>query len=767
MTFEPLLDPELAQLLRADRRRVVPFAGAGVTASAGLPTAKRLAIMIGERSRERGADLTPRPDFEGVCAEVSDQLGYGELQRIVSEIIGAATIEPTPLLTRIAHAPSQIVVTTNYDYGLEAAAREIGRDPVTLHPRSALVTAAPTEGQFIVVHIHGVHDDPESIVLPGRSMQALEEDEPFRTALRMLLAPHVVLYLGYSFPDADDYLRGEIEWIRDNLTDTGEHALLLPEHEHEVRREELDALGASVRIFTFDTSRSFDAVQQAALTIAPSREVVAIRVERRIGPELVPDFATPPILSDAIDGESEKRNTRAIMARLGMGEDRFIEPRELLEAGRSLVIAEPGMGKTQLLLHLGGIDLGFAPLYLPARAISEAVAPERDPTSALALALREAMAFDDATPVPTIEELPRTSYALLIDGLDEVGADRRAALVSALHELVALFPQHAYVIATRPLSEPTHSEELHAAGFGIYRLVLDEVWGQAYLREKRGIPEQTLNELYERLPRANELLAIPLYAALIGNRLVEGAESLPDTALRLITEVGVRDAIRDEARKRAVPADDLYRYLQTLALVFELRGLNEARLKDVLTLPATAGLSSEETRAWLVEQALLKDLPDRVAFQTVTIQEGLAAEALLATPDPLASLHEVAVAEVAGARVIRSGIDHALDLFFESARKHLAAGIESWTLHWARGLVDAHAARAGLEQAVEELELAFTDAEDGERRAQEQLDALADTQALERQAGAAADRATELSEKLSAAKTAEITARQQLSALDT
>src|SRR6266511_4579340 len=80
---------------------------------------------------------------------------------------------PISLLTRIAHAPSQIVVTTNYDYGLEAAAREIGREPVTLHPRSALVTAAPTEGHLVVIHVHGVHDEPASIVLPGRSVRAL------------------------------------------------------------------------------------------------------------------------------------------------------------------------------------------------------------------------------------------------------------------------------------------------------------------------------------------------------------------------------------------------------------------------------------------------------------------------------------------------------------------------------------------------------------------------------------------------------------------
>ncbi len=136
-------------------------------------------------------------------------------------------------------------------------------------------------------------------------------------------------------------------------------------------------------------------------------------------------------------------------------------------------------------------------------------------------------------------------------------------------------------------------------------------------------------------------------------------------------------------------ADDLYRYLQTLALVLELRGLNEARLEDVLALPAPAGLSGEETRAWLVEQALLKDLPDRVAFQTVTIQEGLAAEALLATTDPLASLHDLAV-----------GIDHALDLFFESVPDELRESLrELDELRWAR----TQGGAVGIDEARETL----------------------------------------------------------------
>jgi HEAT repeat protein len=660
-----------------------------------------MAPEIAERANDLGASLVPREDFPAVCAEVNDQLGHAELQRIFSAIIGAAVIQPTPLLTRIAHAPSQIVITSNCDYSLEVAARTIDREPVTLHPRSALVTAPPAEGQLVVVHIHGVHDQPESVVLPGRSLDALAEDEPFKTALRMLLAPHLVLYLGYSFPQADHYLREEVEWVRSNLTDTGQHALLLPEHEYEDRRQDLDALGESIRIFPFDASRSYDAVQQAALTIAPSRQVVLTVVDRVVGPEIAPDFAVPPILRDEIDSESEKRQTRAMMARLGFGDDHFVEPRELLELGRALVIAEPGMGKTQLLLHLGGVASGFAPLYLSAKALVGALEPDRETIASLAVALRESKAFDDRTPLPTIEELDRTSYALLVDGLDEIRPDLRAALVDAVREIADRFPQHALVIASRPLLERTHAEELREAGFNIYRLVLDDAWGQAYLRDTRGIPQDTLSELYDRLPRANELLAIPLYAALIGNRLAEGAEALPETALGLITEVGVRDAIRNEAVRQGIRAEDLYHYLQTLALALEVRGLNEIGIDEALELPAPAGLSAEEIRAWLIEHSLLKDMPDRIAFQTVTIQEGLAAEALLATGDPLHSLHEVAVAEIGGEQVLRGGMDHALDLFFESANVDLRPSLrELDEMRWARtqiAIIPADEARETLQ----------------------------------------------------------------------
>lgn len=685
MASEPLFDPELAELLRRNRARVVPFVGAGAAISAGLPSSSALAVMIGEMAVGRGAAVVPREDFDAICGEVSGALGHEELQKIVSEIIGGVTVEPTALLTRIAHAPGQVIVTTNYDYGIEAAAEKISRKPITLHPRSALVTARPGHGELFVVHIHGVHDDPPSIVLPGRSMEDLALDEAFKTMLRGLLAPRLVLYLGYSFPDADAYLRSEIDWIRNNLTDTGEHALLLPRDEYERRKKQLAKLGASVRIFTFDSSRNFDAVQQAAVTIGPSRAEVTKYVERIVLDEADPNFATPPILHDEIDGESENRKTRAMMARLGMGDDRFIEPHELLDAGRSLVIAEPGMGKTQLLLHLGKISDQFAALYVTAKALAIEASPERDATTVLALALREAKAFDETTPLPTSENLPGTAYAVLIDGLDEVPARERASVVSTVKELARLYPQHAFVISTRPLLERTHAEELHSAGFSIYRLIPDDAWGQIYLRETRGIPEGTLNELYERLPRARELLAIPLYAKLIGDRLAEGVQALPDTALQLITEVGVGDAIRREAGKHAVSPQDLYRYMQTLALVLELRALNEARLEEALQLPAPPGLSNDATRTWLVEQALLKDLPDRVAFQTVTIQEGLAAEALLTMPDPLAAFHEVAVAEVAGELVIRSGIDHAVDLFFENAPETLREELRKLDeLRWAR-----------------------------------------------------------------------------------
>jgi hypothetical protein len=65
-----LLQRDLVEMLRAERRRVVPFIGAGLSVEAGVPAADPLGRILAERANERGAAIDVRPDFAAVCREV-------------------------------------------------------------------------------------------------------------------------------------------------------------------------------------------------------------------------------------------------------------------------------------------------------------------------------------------------------------------------------------------------------------------------------------------------------------------------------------------------------------------------------------------------------------------------------------------------------------------------------------------------------------------------------------------------------------------------
>jgi hypothetical protein len=516
-----------------------------------------------------------------------------------------------------------------------------------------------------IIHLHGSISDPKSLALPGETLEALKEDEPFKTVLRALLLPHVVVYLGYRLPPADAYLREELEWLSSAFQDGGTHALLLPEDEYAGRRSELEQLEsqAGVWVERFESERGFRAVQHAALIIAPRAEVSAgadIRVVR--GEDVGGYFHAPALL---YEGERKGSDiaTRIALARHGLG-DPIVPPLDLLGDRRAVVVAEPGMGKTQLLYHLGRESQDRFPLLLSAAVFASELGVGDGLVRALSRALRHAHSFQSGTRLPAPEELDSNAYLFLIDALDEVSADHREEVIDGLAGLAERFPQHLFIVTTRPIPD---SRGLENAGFRPYRICLDEVWGREYLQE-RGIAKERVDELYSEAPTLSDLLGIPLYAALIGDRLSQEVQRpLPNSALALITEIGVRDAVRREAQRTGDNPDDLYRWLQTLAVCLEVRGRNEATVGELAAIPGPGPLEPERTRERLVLGALLKDQPDIAAFQTVTIQEGLAAEALLTTDDPVSTLREIAIAQIADREAFRSDIEHLLDLFFESA----------------------------------------------------------------------------------------------------
>jgi transposase-like protein len=295
------------------------------------------------------------------------------------------------------------------------------------------------------------------------------------------------------------------------------------------------------------------------------------------------------------------------MAHLGFGDDTTKSPSELLAARRAVVIAEPGMGKTQLLHHLGELEQERTPLLVKLTELVAQLQPDDEAERVLAAALARARGFAEDVERPTRDGLDGNAYTLLFDALDEVASDRRADAVALLAALAARYPQNVMVITSRVNDD---AAALEAAGFPVFRIARDGAWGRRYL-EERGIPDARIRQLYEEVQTIGDLLAVPQYAALIGQRLAqESLEVIPATGFELMIEVGVKDAVQREAENLGYSAEQLYRWLRLLAVALELRGRVSAKPDELAEIPGPEELRTPEARERLVERALLQDIPD-------------------------------------------------------------------------------------------------------------------------------------------------------------
>lgn len=124
------------------------------------------------------------------------------------------------------------------------------------------------------------------------------------------------------------------------------------------------------------------------------------------------------------DGDDlERLQGKVWGAEHGWGEP-FTEPEALVAAGRALVLAAPGMGKSEL-LRLIAYDPDHGPALLTtvanvAAALEEPAADPGDPHNAgrhlaVARALSTARAEQPGIPLPDVRALQRTSYTFLLD----------------------------------------------------------------------------------------------------------------------------------------------------------------------------------------------------------------------------------------------------------------------------------------------------------------------------------------------------------------
>lgn len=656
-TSRPLVPPagerDFYTRLRAGHSDVVPVIGAGLASPAGAPGFWSLIEHLRAESSDE-VDLsgveTDKP-FEIVDA-IATVMGENWIRTCTAAFYRDCTLTPTPALMALARASSGLIITTNYDLAIETAAEAIGvpHRSLTLEEFDAVLAPSAQGGQpgLRVLHLHGVCTRPETVVLTDASYAEMLLSEESRLLLRAFGATHTFVFLGHSLDVREAHIRRDLRWTYDATSTSREPHLFVTSVTSidsnvalSVKKNLEDE--ARIRVIQFDDpDHHYQAAIRAAHAISgPSKVDEADHAplldlggaETHYLPLHVAEAST----LDGLDGPDRHGTYRAQTWQGGP-----ILSTALDDTVAHMVFeGEGGAGKSQELLHIV-MRSGRPSLHerLTSFAVGTAGA---DPAVRFIRCMANARAAKPGTARLTLERLREESYVFALDALDEVPAASRPAILSLLVDVATAYPQHRFVVGSRPLPELRDQ-----AAFARWTAVTDITWVNDYALA-RGVEPAALAAALPDDGEIADLIQIPIYAAAAVGRVYLG-EPLPPTALELVCsltdELTGADS-RIEATTQAVRT-----WLDRLALSMTIAGVTEVSLEELVAGNLHDGLlgvdPSETFLADLAARALLRDGDGAVRFPANIMKEARAARALLeAGEDGLDLLRRHALIELA------------------------------------------------------------------------------------------------------------------------
>lgn len=346
---------KLYEALWASRDTVVPVVGAGLVVDAGAPSSSRITTDLVGRARAYGSELEALDRDSLSLFDTADALersfGPEWVQRAVADIFAETNVGSTRVLEAVVRAPSRIVLTTNYDDGLENAARAVGLTVERLcGPRSAFGLRSPEAGIVKIVHLHGHYSDPSSIVLTTSSYEEAVEDASLALIVRGIASSWSLLFLGHAFGEEESTLRRHLSWCADQLPDSPKHLLLCRRGSEEAERAQ--DLGDEYGIFPaecHDPTEDFSFVKRAVRILAgASCDVLgAARAETGLfDPHYQPvEVALASDVSDP-DARARWKHEQTLLRR------ERCTIHDLAHIQRLWIVGGPGHGKTQALLQI-------------------------------------------------------------------------------------------------------------------------------------------------------------------------------------------------------------------------------------------------------------------------------------------------------------------------------------------------------------------------------------------------------------------------------